>query len=441
VRSDQAVARALASALLAGDWEPAGLVERAGLVLGGRRRWLPALARDVLAGFRRPPTDRPRELAGWIAGSAPFVRAAEAARRRGRPLRAVRWLPAATAMGPTRWPVTPLPDLAALAELVDLDADRLAWFADTSGRQRRAGPGGLHHYRYRWVDRGGAAPRLLEAPLPRMRTVQRTVLDRVVGLVPAHPAAHGFVPGRGVTTAVRPHAGAPVLVCLDLAAFFASVTAGRVYGVLRSAGYPEPVAHSLTGLCTTATPVAVIARMPPGGPAEQRFGLRRLLARAHLPAGAPTSPALANLAAYRLDARLAGYAEASGVRYTRYADDLIFSGPDQLARAAPALVRAVTGIAAECGFGVNPAKTRVRGHGQRRQALGVVLNDRPTVPREEFDRLRAVLHNAVRTGGAAQNRDGVPDFRAQLTGRVAWVAAVDPVRGARLRADLERIVW
>jgi hypothetical protein len=442
MRPDQVVARALASALLAGDWQPEAMLDRAAAVLGGRRRWLPRLIRDARAAYRGPPADRPRELAAWISAHPGFTRAAVTARGRGRPLRARAWLPTPTRMGPTRWPVSPLPDLAALAESAGLDVDRLAWFADTSGRQRRTRAGPLHHYRYRWVERGaGAVPRLLEMPLPRIRTLQRTLLEQVVGPIPSHHSAHGFVPGRGVTTAVRPHAGAPVLICLDLAAFFASVTAGRVYGVLRSAGYPEPVAHALTGLCTIATPVAVIGRMPPGGPADQRFALRRHLAQGHLPAGAPTSPALANLAAHRLDARLAGYAGATGARYTRYADDLIFSGSSELARAAPGLIRAVTGIAAECGFRINPAKTRVRGRGQRRQVLGLVLNQRPTVPREEYDQLRAVLHNAIRTGGPAQNRDGLPDFRAHLTGRVAWVAAVDPERGARLRAELDRITW
>jgi RNA-directed DNA polymerase len=83
----------------------------------------------------------------------------------------------------------------------------------------------------------------------------------------------------------------------------------------------------------------------------------------------------------------------------------------------------------------------VRGRSQRQHLLGVVVNERLTVPRDEYDRLRAVLHNAVRTGGPQQNRDSHPDFRAHLAGRVAWVESLDPGRGARLRADLEQITW
>ena len=441
-RAEQAAARALAAAFLAGEeWTAQALRERGAVALGIGARRLGPLVRDLLAVHHRPPLDRPRELADLVAAAPAFGRLSGRARARGDRLRVAAWPVAPTRMVRRPWPVAPLDDVGDLADLLGTDAAHLAWLADPLQRQRRTAPGLLHHYRYRWQARPHAAPRLLEAPLPRLAARQRTLLREVLALVPVHPAAHGFVGGRSVATALRPHAGADVLVCLDLAAFFASVTAGRVYGLFRAAGYPEPVAHLLTGLTTVRAPVAVVARMPPGGTPEQRFELRHRLARGHLPTGAPTSPALANLAAYHLDARIAGLAARLDARYTRYADDLILSGGPPLRRGADRLVRAVTRIAAEEGFAVNPAKTRVRVRSQRQLVLGAVVNERPTVPREEYDRLRAVLHNAVRTSGEAQNREGRPDFRARLTGQVAWVASLDPARGARLRAALARVEW
>ena len=123
------------------------------------------------------------------------------------------------------------------------------------------------------------------------------MLDEVLGPLPVHAAAHGFVPGRSVHTFAALHPGQAALVRLDLRAFFTSITAGRIYGLFRTAGYPEPVAHTLTALCTTRTPHAVSGRIEHRTP--------------HLPQGAPTSPALANLVAFRLDRRLTGLAAAS----------------------------------------------------------------------------------------------------------------------------------
>lgn len=77
----------------------------------------------------------------------------------------------------------------------------------------------------------------------------------------------------------------------------------------------------------------------------------------------------------------------------------------------------------------------------RQTVTGIVVNDRTNAARVDYDRLRAILHNAARTGAAAQNRGGHHDFHAHLLGRIAWVEALNPGRGRRLRTDFERIDW
>jgi hypothetical protein len=435
-----AAARAVADAFLTGPWDRAAMATRAAQVLGGPTRRLLPLARQVMLGYPVPPADRPRELATFVGLSEPFARVLETAARAGRPLHLRAMLPAPVRVVRPTAPAPPLDDAAALAARLGLDVAVLDWFADLHRMQRRAPAGPLHHYRYRWVQRRGAVPRLLEAPLPRLRQLQRTLLHEVVGLIPVHPAAHGFVAGRSAVTHAREHAGRQVVGCLDLVTFFAGIGAGRVYGVLHAAGYPEPVAHLLTGLCSTATPRSVIAAMPPGGDPGQRFVLRSRLASGHLPQGAPTSPHLANLVAARLDRRLAGYAVAAGLTYGRYADDLTFSGGGTARDLHRALAGATRIVTAE-GFAVNPAKTRVRTRAQRQLVTGIVVNEHPTVSRADYDTLRAVLHDAARSGPRAANRSGHPDFRAHLLGRVAWVASMDADRGRRLRGLLEAVDW
>ncbi|MBM7807536.1 hypothetical protein JOD57_003373 [Geodermatophilus bullaregiensis] len=176
-----------------------------------------------------------------------------------------------------RAPVADVPDLAALARLLDLDQGELAWFADVRSWGRTTDDEALRHYRWRTVPRPAGGVRLLAAPKPRLREAQRRVLRHVLALVPVHPAAHGCVPGRSVRTAALPHAGADVVLGMDLEAFFAGVPAGRVWGVLQGVvGLTEPVAHALTGLATTVVPAAVWRRVPVPADADGRDRHRRL---------------------------------------------------------------------------------------------------------------------------------------------------------------------
>ena len=151
----------------------------------------------------------------------------------------------------------------------------------------------------------------------------------------------------------------------------------------------------------------------------------------HLPQGAPTSPAIANLCVFRLDLRLAGLARAAGAQYTRYADDLAMSGEDDFARYARWLVPRAAAIATDEGFAVNHRKTRIMRRSQRQHLAGVVLNQRPNIRREQFDQLKATLFNCVQRGPASENRDGHSNFRAHLAGRIAHVQSLHAARGKR----------
>ena len=230
---------------------------------------------------------------------------------------------------------------------------------------------------------------------------------------------------------------------LDLESFFTSVGVGRVYGIFRLAGYPEPVAHALAGLCTTATPPEVLRRAPeaPDALREHRRRMLHALRGPHLAQGSPTSPALANLSAFGLDRRLAGLADKLGATYTRYADDLVLSGERDLARASRSIVRLVTEIAADEGFHVHELKTRLMTAAQRQSVTGLVVNQRSNVPRPEYDRLRAILHHAASAGPERANRDTHADFRSHLEGRIAWVGADNPTRAEKLQRAFAAIDW
>lgn len=335
--------------------------------------------------------------------------------------------------------IPPLATPAQLAEWLGLSAEELDWFCDERNGQSRAQTPQLLHYHHILTRKRNGTLRLLEAPKARLKAIQRRILREILACVPVHERAHGFVPGRSCLTGAQIHAAEALVASFDLAAFFPSIGAPRVHGIFRSLGYPWAVARHLTGLCTTITPSDVITRQQ-AAPCDCAT-LRATYGVRHLPQGAPTSPALANLVAWRLDLRLHGLARAADVNYTRYADDLAFSGDANFAKSIGRFNTSVATIVGEEGFCLKHAKTRIMPRHQSQRVTGLVVNAHINVRRADFDTLKATLHNCVRGDPHGQNRAGLPDFRRHLEGRIAWVEQVSPQRGAKLRGIFERIEW
>jgi hypothetical protein len=434
-------ALALARALLAGAQAPAAMAGRIQHVVGRPGAW----QHDLAARAANLPGEhwrrlQPRTLADWIERNAAYraawLSAAPPAARRHilRP-------PAhklAAPLGLHEADLPDLPHLGALAQWLGLSNAalwRLTWPAQ---RQRRA-PLGSQHHRFQWLPKRSGGWRLLEVPEGHLLGLQRRLLAGLLHRVPPHEAALGFAQGRSVLDHAAAHAGQPVLLKFDLQDFFGSVRASRVHALFATLGYPDAVAAALTALCTVATPESVLARGHPDGPIA--WPQRQRLRDAHLAQGAATSPVLANLCAFRLDLRLQGLANTLGARYSRYADDIVLSGPTHL-HTARARIRAwVSRIVAEEGFALNATKTHVVRAGQRQQVCGIVVNQRPNLPREDFDRLKAALHRCLCLGPQAANTEGHPHWRQHLSGRVAWAAQLNPAKAARLQQLLDRIDW
>ncbi len=158
-----------------------------------------------------------------------------------------------------------------------------------------------------------------------------------------------------------------------------------------------------------------------------------------LPQGACSSPALSNLLARRLDARLAGLSKKLGFNYTRYADDLTFSGDGPAAAKTAYLLARVRHIVDGESLVVNEKKTRVQRPGRRQTVTGIVINKRPNVPRQITKRLRAILHHARKDGLGAQNREQRDNFECWLDGMIAYVQMVNPDKGRRLREGFKSV--
>ena len=434
------VAKGLAHALLAGAPQREGLLARAAQALGGSSPSLPALIDALLPAAAtiwhrltvQAMADRLVQIEGFQdvlhEGRAPFIR---------------RWIlrPSSMSMAPLGLDGLALPSLdhsAALAQWLGLTLEDLDWFTFCSARRRQV-PLHAQHYGFSWQPKPAGGVRLIEAPRRRLKALQQQVLHGLLDHVPVHEGCHGFVAGRSVLTHAKQHAGQPVVLKFDLRDFFNSVGVARVTAIFQTLGYPKGVAAQLASLCTVSTPDAVLQRLREEGALD--WWRAKRLAAPHLPQGAPSSPALANLSAFNLDLRLDGLAHVLEARYSRYADDLVLSGPASLGRVADRVVTWVAHIAQDEGYALNHRKTRLATQATQQRVCGVVINEHPNLPRQEFDRLRAVLHRCAIDGPASQNRDAHVDFRAHLLGRVQWAAQLNPQKARRLDALWARIDW
>jgi RNA-directed DNA polymerase len=433
--------RNLAAAFVSGDWSAAAMTEAASRAAGQRFRWVALFAKRALAHFAAKPDFH--SLLALMERDAGINRACAKLARDEFPIRTIFFVPDQPRPRPPALAGLPLPALtstSALAEWLEITTGRLDWLADPSGRNRLH-PKPLRTYRHRWRAKPGGRARLLEIPMPLLKRAQRRLLGGLLAQVPVHPAVHGFCSGRSAITNASAHCGREIVIRFDLADFFPSIPIGRVYALFATLGLPRSVVRLLAGLCTTRLPLDVWKSRPnPALDGTDHATWQRLSAR-HLPQGAPTSPAIANLVAYRLDCRLAGLAAELDATYTRYADDLTFSGGLELACSAKRLAHLVAVIVGGEGFTLNHRKTRVQRHSGRQMVTGLVVNARPNLPRAEFDRLKAILTNCVRHGPGEQNRARHPDFRAHLAGKIAHLAAANPARGRKLWVLFDAIRW
>ena len=428
----------LANGFLAGAWTLEGLVERGREMLGARPRWLAPLVGRVLAAFPDPPRNARDALAFFLAGDEKLRR--DLAHLPSPRIRT--WLVDAPRMAPTRFNVRFLNSRADLAEFCGLDVPLLDWLSHRRGWTREREPRQLH-YRYTWVPKRSGGFRLLAAPKPRLRNVQRRILHGILDQVPPHGAAAAYRRGGSVQAFAAPHTGRAVVLKLDLEDFFASTRGSRVVGLFRELGYPDSVLAGLAGLCTHRVPASVTRACPRSSAeaAEDRWRSMHRLQDWNLPQGAPTSPALANLCAFRLDLRLTAAATTIGARYTRYADDLAFSWDVDTSPSLSGFIGLVEQIARDEGYALRRSKTRIMRRSHRQVLAGTVVNDRSHVSRREREQLEAILTNCVRHGPASQNWASQPNFEAHLRGRVGWVAQLEPRHAVRLEKLLGQIVW
>jgi RNA-directed DNA polymerase len=256
--------------------------------------------------------------------------------------------------------------------------------------------------------------RTIKAPDHGLLRLQRLLLTCLTAsFTTSHDASHGFVPGRSVLTNAQPHAGHRFVLNLDLRNFFANTHIGRVVAVLQLPpfGLAKEAAYLIANLCCD---------------------------QGCLPQGAPTSPLLTNAVCQRLDRRLHELAARHRCTYTRYADDLTFSGNRPVFRSG--FHQQLNAILEAEGYQQNETKQRLQTPETRQEVTGIIVNECPNVPREYIRQIRAMLYNWETKGyeaastilrqqypaskAHARHQGKAPKLERVLTGKIAYLGMV-----------------
>ena len=180
-----------------------------------------------------------------------------------------------------------------------------------------------HFYRNFKIPKRKGGLREISAPFPTLHFIQGIIKDTIIFDLPIHKNAYVYIQNRSAIDHARHHCSSQELLMLDIKDFFPSIKRQDVFNILTTSTISDTDANYLSYLCTLNN---------------------------SLPQGACTSPIISNAIMLKIDHRLSMLAETFDLKYSRYADDLAFSGN----KIPKKLIRIVKSILEENNFNLNP---------------------------------------------------------------------------------------
>ena len=248
------------------------------------------------------------------------------------------------------------------------------------------------HYRTFRIKKG-TKTREIHAPRVGLKVVQKWLGHHLAKALRFDDCVYGFVPKRSAPMAAAVHCEAQWIYSLDLANFFPTTSIRYVAEALERIGYPSHSAELVAALCCYKN---------------------------HLAQGSPTSPVLSNLVFRQWDQRLAEIATETHSRYTRYVDDLVFSGTGDIPKSLNTRVRSVI---AETGWKIAAGKERVATRPHRLKVHGLLVHGTsPRLTKGYRNRIRAISH--LTESNKVSDKD-----LARFQGHLAYAKSVARIGG------------
>lgn len=254
------------------------------------------------------------------------------------------------------------------------------------------------YYRYHKVKKRNGDYREIKEPLPNLKTIQYWILHNILERLKPSSYAKAYVKNRGLKENLRFHKAQKKVLSIDLKDFFPSITFNQVQNIFIKSGYSTELSNILAKLCCLSN---------------------------KLPQGAPTSPYLSNLVFKEIDFQIAGFCKENKIRFTRYADDLTFSGDFD----HDLLFSKVKSIITQNGFELNESKTSLMLGHERQIVTGIIVNDKIQLEKELRNKIRSEHHFIMKYGlKSHMEKSGInnPNYLNSLLGKVSFGIYLNP---------------
>lgn len=279
----------------------------------------------------------------------------------------------------------------------------------------------LHCYKEYFIRKKSGGVRHISAPYADLKFVQRWIYENILSrkLDDISSCVHGFMPKetdnvRNILSNAKIHSGTKWLINIDLSNFFDTIKYDSVWGYFKSLGYEDEVVTLLSKICTY---------------------------KHQLPQGAPTSPILSNLIARPMDDDLVSLANKYNCNYSRYADDITFSGIS--IRLQPT-IREIYEIIYKHHFYPNKKKTKISYPGDRQMVTGLTVSNGIHVPKKYRKDVWKELYCCKKFGVENQKEFRHPAqgmYKYWLLGRIMYVRSIEPDCGNKMLEEFNKLNW
>lgn len=254
-------------------------------------------------------------------------------------------------------------------------------------------------YRSFKIRKAKGGYRNIVAPYPSLQSCQRWIYKNILLKLDVHSSAHGFVKGRSIFSNASLHLNQKALLKLDLKDFFPSIPINWVISLFSSLGYPHNISFYLASLCCY---------------------------EGALSQGAVTSPYISNVLLRSLDKRLKSLASKYELNYSRYADDMTFSG----AYIPHKFIDIVDAVITDFGLRLNEEKNRLHTKPGKRIVTGLsVSGDELRLPRAYKRKLKQEVFY-IRKYGLVSHISKMkikhPYYLESLIGKLNFLSQAEP---------------